>query len=109
MPVFPHALFSSSLGFDSWQTHLNVTSPTFHIYKMPFVPICSLLACIRSGAGTFGVVYKGIDVDTEDAIALKKIKMEKEKHGFPITAIREIKILKELQHKNIVRLREIGN
>ena len=82
---------------------------TNHIYKIPFVAMCSLLACIHSGAGTFGVVYKGVDVDTEDAIALKKIKMEKEKHGFPITAIREIKILKELQHKNIVRLREIGN
>ena len=65
--------------------------------------------CNDSGAGTFGMVFKGTDVDSGDKIALKKIKMEKEKHGFPITAIREIKILKELQHKNIVHLREIGN
>ena len=42
------------------------------------------------------MVFKGNDVDSGDKIALKKIKMEKEKHGFPITAIREIKILKEL-------------
>eukprot|EP01132_Coremiostelium_polycephalum_P013201 gene13201-16105_t len=33
--------------------------------------------------------------------------MDNETEGFPITAIREIKILKELDHKNIVRLKEI--
>lgn len=42
-------------------------------------------------------------------VALKKIKLEndKEGHGFPITAIREIKILSNLDHVNIVNLREI--
>ena len=40
-------------------------------------------------------------------MALKKIKMEHEHQGFPITAIREIKILKALKHPNIVRLNEI--
>jgi len=33
--------------------------------------------------------------------------MDNEKEGFPITAIREIKILKELRHQNIVQLKEI--
>lgn len=33
--------------------------------------------------------------------------MENEKEGFPITAVREIKILRQLNHKNIVNLREI--
>ena len=56
----------------------------------------------------FGVVVKGVDKETGEMAALKKIKMEKEKHGFPITAIREIKILKALSHKNIVHMREIG-
>ena len=40
-------------------------------------------------------------------VALKKIKMERETQGFPVTAIREIKILKALKHVNIVDLREI--
>jgi len=40
-------------------------------------------------------------------VALKKLKMEHENQGFPITAIREIKILKVLRHQNIVRLKEI--
>ena len=53
-------------------------------------------------------MFKGVDKETGEMAALKKIKMEKEKHGFPITAIREIKILKALSHKNIVHMREIG-
>ena len=40
-------------------------------------------------------------------VALKKIRMDTEKEGFPITAIREIKILSSLKHDNVVKLREI--
>lgn len=40
-------------------------------------------------------------------VALKKVRLENEKEGFPITAVREIKILRQLNHKNIVNLREI--
>ena len=49
----------------------------------------------------------GKDKETGDLVALKKIKMENEHQGFPITAIREIKILKALRHPNVVQLREI--
>ena len=38
---------------------------------------------------------------------MKKVRLENEKEGFPITAVREIKILRQLQHPNIVNLREI--
>jgi cyclin-dependent kinase 12/13 len=40
-------------------------------------------------------------------VALKKVRLENEKEGFPITAVREIKILRQLNHKNIVNLKEI--
>ena len=40
-------------------------------------------------------------------MALKKVRLENEKEGFPITAIREIKILRQLSHQNIVCLKEI--
>ena len=33
--------------------------------------------------------------------------MDSEKDGFPITAVREIKILKSADHENVIRLREI--
>lgn len=36
--------------------------------------------------------------------ALKQLKMSKEEEGFPITALREIKILKKLSHTNVVNL-----
>jgi cyclin-dependent kinase 12/13 len=36
-----------------------------------------------------------------------QIRMDNEKEGFPITAVREIKLLKTLDHENVIRLREI--
>ena len=42
-----------------------------------------------------------------EIVALKKVRMDNEKEGFPITAIREIKILKTLDHKNVIKLKEI--
>jgi serine/threonine protein kinase len=40
-------------------------------------------------------------------VAMKKIRLESEEEGVPSTAIREISLLKELQHPNIVRLMEV--
>ncbi|CAH1963634.1 unnamed protein product [Acanthoscelides obtectus] len=59
------------------------------------------------GEGTYGQVYKAKDVQANVLVALKKVRLENEKEGFPITAVREIKILRQLNHKNIVNLREI--
>lgn len=42
-----------------------------------------------------------------DLCALKKVRLENEREGFPITAIREIQILRQLKHLNIVNLKEI--
>ncbi len=40
-------------------------------------------------------------------MALKRVRLENEKEGFPITAVREIKILRQLNHVNVVNLIEI--
>ncbi|EQC26253.1 CMGC/CDK protein kinase [Saprolegnia diclina VS20] len=61
----------------------------------------------KVGEGTYGVVYKAKDRVTGEIIALKKIRLEAEDEGIPSTAIREISLLKELQHANIVRLYNI--
>lgn len=58
-------------------------------------------------AGTYGQVYKARDFEADQLVALKKVRLENEREGFPITAVREIKILRQLNHKNIVNLREI--
>ena len=59
------------------------------------------------GEGTYGQVYKAKDKITGEYVALKKVRLDKEKEGFPITAIREIKILRQLCHTSIVNLKEI--
>ena len=59
------------------------------------------------GEGTFGQVYKGVEKSTNDFVALKKVRLDKEREGFPITTIREVKVLMELQHPNMIRLRDI--
>jgi cyclin-dependent kinase 12/13 len=59
------------------------------------------------GEGTYGKVFKARDIKTQQLVALKSVKLENEKEGFPITAVREIKILRQLQHPNIVNMIEI--
>ncbi|XP_040521794.1 cyclin-dependent kinase 13 isoform X9 [Gallus gallus] len=59
------------------------------------------------GEGTYGQVYKARDKDTGELVALKKVRLDNEKEGFPITAIREIKILRQLNHQSIINMKEI--
>ncbi|XP_063699629.1 cyclin-dependent kinase 11B [Culicoides brevitarsis] len=61
----------------------------------------------RIEEGTYGVVYRAKDKRTDEVVALKRLKMEKEKEGFPITSLREINTLLKGQHPNIVTVREI--
>lgn len=62
----------------------------------------------KLGEGTFGVVSKGRSRRTGAIVALKKIIIHNEKDGFPITALREIKLLKMLSHVNILKLDEMA-
>lgn len=57
--------------------------------------------------GSYGIVFRARDKETGDIVALKKLKLDEEKHGFPITALREISALMACQHENVVRIREV--
>lgn len=59
------------------------------------------------GSGTYGKVFKGTHVYTKNLVALKRIRMEGERDGFPVTAMREVKLLQSLKHANIVELHEV--
>ncbi|XP_029784825.1 cyclin-dependent kinase 3 isoform X3 [Suricata suricatta] len=61
----------------------------------------------KIGEGTYGVVYKAKNKETGQLVALKKIRLDLETEGVPSTAIREISLLKELKHPNIVRLLDV--
>ena len=56
----------------------------------------------KLGEGTYGVVYKAQNLETGEIVAIKKIRLEKEDDGVPSTAIREISLLKNLKHPNVV-------
>ncbi|KAI9355940.1 protein serine/threonine kinase [Zopfochytrium polystomum] len=61
----------------------------------------------KLGEGTYGIVYKAQNRETGDIVALKRIRLDNEEEGVPCTAIREISLLKELKHENIVRLYDV--
>nr|BAH97197.1 cyclin-dependent kinase 2 [Patiria pectinifera] len=61
----------------------------------------------KIGEGTYGVVYKARDRESWKMVALKKIRLDTESEGVPSTAIREIALLKELDHSNVVRLQDV--
>jgi len=59
------------------------------------------------GEGTYGQVYKAKCTRTGRVVALKKMKLDSEEEGVPSTAIREIALLKELPHENVVELLDV--
>lgn len=59
------------------------------------------------GEGTYGVVYKARDKNTGEVVALKRIRLEIEDEGIPSTTLREISVLRQLKHPNIVMLNDV--
>eukprot|EP00933_Yihiella_yeosuensis_P061922 TRINITY_DN64796_c0_g1_i1.p1 TRINITY_DN64796_c0_g1~~TRINITY_DN64796_c0_g1_i1.p1 ORF type:complete len:319 (+),score=72.03 TRINITY_DN64796_c0_g1_i1:69-1025(+) len=65
------------------------------------------LDTVLLGEGTYGKVYKARVVRTGETVALKQMKLDSQEEGVPSTAIREIALLKEITHQNIVRLLDV--
>ncbi|XP_005092368.1 cyclin-dependent kinase 10 [Aplysia californica] len=61
----------------------------------------------RVGEGTYGIVYRARDMETNRMVALKKMRLETQKNGIPVTGLREINILLNLHHENIVDMMEV--
>lgn len=57
----------------------------------------------KLGKGTYGSVYKAQKKNTNEIVAIKKIKLDVDSEGIPSTALREISILKKMVHPNIVK------
>ncbi|EEF39381.1 cyclin-dependent kinase G-2 [Ricinus communis] len=69
--------------------------------------VCEYEKVDKINAGTYGIVYKAKDKKTGQHVALKKVKMERETEGFPMTALREVNILFSLHHPSIVNIKEV--
>ena len=79
-------------------------------YHPPITPSRSVYCYERLNQieeGSYGVVFRARDKQTGDIVALKKLKLDEEKHGFPITALREINALMSCRHDNVVGIREV--
>lgn len=59
------------------------------------------------GQGTYGIVYRGKLTETGEVIAIKKIKIDNNSEGINSTSLREITILRELSHPNIIELKNV--
>lgn len=62
---------------------------------------------IMVGKGTYSHVFKAKAPNGTDDVAVKQITISNTKEGFPVTAVREIQILRNIQHMNIVRLLDV--
>ncbi|XP_017079355.1 cyclin-dependent kinase 4 [Drosophila eugracilis] len=62
------------------------------------------------GTGAYGTVYRARDVITGNIVALKKVRISLNENGVPMSTLREISLLKQLNasnHANIVKLLEV--
>lgn len=57
----------------------------------------------KLGEGAYGAVFKAKSVHTQKYLAIKIIKIQSDDDGIPSTTIREINILKIVNHPNIVK------
>ena len=83
-------------------------------------PLATIFSCMipleehyvkiaQVGQGTYGQVFKAHALTNRNTLfALKKIRMETEKEGFPVTAVREIKLLQSLHHPHLITLHQMA-
>ncbi|KAG5669656.1 hypothetical protein PVAND_017540 [Polypedilum vanderplanki] len=62
---------------------------------------------LKIGQGTFGEVYKVKSKYDNQILAMKSIKYKERAEGLPINLVREIKILKQTDNKNIIKLVDV--
>uniref|UniRef100_A0A914V2W0 Protein kinase domain-containing protein n=1 Tax=Plectus sambesii TaxID=2011161 RepID=A0A914V2W0_9BILA len=62
----------------------------------------------RVGEGTYGIVYRAKDTKSGQIVALKKVRTDDRSDGISVSAFREIHVLLNLRHDNVVELREVA-
>uniref|UniRef100_A0AAX7VRZ2 cyclin-dependent kinase n=1 Tax=Astatotilapia calliptera TaxID=8154 RepID=A0AAX7VRZ2_ASTCA len=91
---------------DGYLEKLQLSSPPFDQPLSRRSRRASLVSVCLFVSGTYATVFKGRSKLTDNLVALKEIRLEHEE-GAPCTAIREVSLLKDLKHANIVTLHDI--
>ncbi|XP_069764837.1 cyclin-dependent kinase 17 isoform X3 [Narcine bancroftii] len=102
---------------DGYLEKLQMSSPPFDqpmsrrsrrasLSEIGFGKLETYIKLDKLGEGTYATVFKGRSKLTDNLVALKEIRLEHEE-GAPCTAIREVSLLKDLKHANIVTLHDI--
>ncbi|KTW25868.1 hypothetical protein T552_03142 [Pneumocystis carinii B80] len=81
-----------------------------NLYLGTCISICDFEKLNRIGEGTYGVVYRAKDKRNNTIVALKAVRIfDNDRYsGIPITALREISLLRSLKHKNIISVLEVA-
>lgn len=90
----------------SSEQHLSRRSRRMSLSELGYGKIETYVKLDKLGEGTYATVFKGKSKLTDNLVALKEIRLEHEE-GAPCTAIREVSLLKDLKHANIVTLHDI--
>ncbi|XP_046878639.1 LOW QUALITY PROTEIN: cyclin-dependent kinase 17 [Hypomesus transpacificus] len=94
------------LSSPSFQLPLSRRSRRVSLSEIGFGKLETYIKLDKLGEGTYATVFKGRSKLTDNLVALKEIRLEHEE-GAPCTAIREVSLLKDLKHANIVTLHDI--
>jgi serine/threonine protein kinase len=67
------------------------------------INVAGYLKLAKVGEGTYGEVFRGVCKKTRANVALKRIHLNISQSGVPTTAMREVALLKEIKHTNVIR------
>lgn len=102
---------SLEIGMNDYSPDSGPASSRTEARRNEFFAPCRYVDCYRRlnfiDEGTYGTVFRARDVETKQIYALKQVKFDRDKNGFPVTALREINTLFSTSHPNIINLREV--
>ena len=78
-----------------------------HLYVRSRMPARDYEKQGQIGEGTFGTVSKAVHRPSGSVVAIKKIRCRTPKQGTEVPTLREIMLLQELQHENVIELIEV--
>ncbi|MEE6492196.1 hypothetical protein FKM82_016513 [Ascaphus truei] len=105
-PGLLHKLQMESPELQDYPKPLSRQSRRASLSDIGFGKLETYIKLDKLGEGTYATVFKGRSKLTDNLVALKEIRLEHEE-GAPCTAIREVSLLKDLKHSNIVTLHDI--